>query len=207
MASVTGGVDLGRQRDYSAIVVDHRGDGDTHRLRHIERLRLGTSYPRVIKRVTQIRDRIKKLTDYTPEILVDATGVGRPVVDEFRSKGIEVRPVTITAGESVSEEYVDGFHEIHVGKLALISRLDVLLSDGRIEWDGKTKGGKLLTSELRKFQIKVSQSGALQLEAEKSFHDDLVIALALAVFAQPSANGFEAIEWGTPDTGWRPWPG
>ena len=207
MASVTMGVDLGQRRDYSAIVVDHRGDDDTHRLRHIERPRLGTPYPKIIKRVIQIRERLEKRTGYTPSIFLDATGVGRPVVDEFQRKGITVNPVTITAGESITEERVDGLTEIHVGKLALISRLDVLLSAGRIEWDGSTKGGKLLTSELHRFQVKVSQSGTLQLEAERAAHDDLVIALALAVFRQPRASGLHTIEWSDIDReGFRPWP-
>ena len=196
------GVDLGQRRDYTAIVVDERGEEDTHRIRHIERPRIGTPYPKIIRRVMQIRDRIEKRTGSAPEIFMDATGLGRPVVDEFEAKGVYVTPVTIVAGESVSRE----FRELHVGKLALITRLDVLLADGRIEWDGSTKAGKHLTSELHSFQLKVSQSGALQLEAEKSFHDDLVIALALAVFTQPMSTEVWAVDLGGQDPEWQPWP-
>jgi len=112
--------------------------------------------------------------------------------------------VTIVAGDNVTEEYP----EIHAGKLALIARLEVLLADGRIEWDGRTPMGKKLTSELHRFQLKVSQSGSLQLEAEKSSHDDLVIALALAVFSPPRTFCLAAVDlWPTErEPMWKPWP-
>ena len=190
MALVTMGVDLGQRRDFTAIVVDEQTEDDQHTIRHIERPRLGTPYPKIIKRVSQIRDRIQKQTDSTPTIYIDSTGVGRPVVDEFQAKGVDVFPVTILAGDSVT---IEG-REIHAGKLALIARLDVLLADGRITWDGSTKEGKQLTSELHRFQLKVSQSGSLQLEAERNTHDDLVIALALAVFRKPRTICLESID-------------
>jgi hypothetical protein len=202
--TTTIGLDLGQRRDSTAIIVDEHGDGDTHRIRMIERPRLGTPYPKVIRRVAQIRDRITAQTKSVPTIYCDATGVGRPVVDEFRAKGVDVVPVTITAGEGVTREG----SELHIGKLALISRLEVLLSDGRLEWDGSTREGKALTSELHRFQLKVSQAGSLQLEAEKSFHDDLVIALALAVFEAPRFVGVASVDlWGDErESMWRPWP-
>ena len=215
MEALTIGIDLGKQRDFTAIVVDERGPEDTHVIRGIERPRLGTPYPKIIKRVEAIRDRLEKKSKISPEIYVDATGVGRPVVDEFEAKGVYVHPVTIVAGDSVSEEG----REIHVGKLALISRLEVLLADGRIEWNGKTPLGRKLTEELHRFQLKVSKAGSLQLEAEKSFHDDLVIALSLSVFAKSRGHGPLVIEWPAPepssrgfgsfdeqDPMWKPWP-
>lgn len=175
------GVDLGQLRDFTAIIIDEQGEEDSHLIRVIDRPPLNTPYPEIIKRVQEIRDSIEELTGSAPTIYIDATGVGRPVVDEFEAKGVYVHPVTILAGESVTEEG----RELHVGKLALVSRLDVLLSDGRIKWDGSTPLGKKLTNELHRFQLKLSKSGLLQFEAEKSFHDDLVIALALAVFGKP----------------------
>lgn len=214
MEALTMGIDLGQRRDFTAIVVDERGPDDTHVIRGIERPRLGTPYPKIIKRVEAIRDRLEKKSKVSPTIYVDATGVGRPVVDEFTAKGVDVHAVTIVAGDSVSEEG----REIHVGKLALISRLEVLLADGRIEWNGRTPLGKKLTEELHRFQLKVSKAGSLQLEAEKSFHDDLVIALALAVFVKssdhpgitiidmpvPEASGFGSFAESNPK--WSRWP-
>jgi hypothetical protein len=202
--TTTIGLDLGQRRDATAIIVDERGPEDTHRIRHIEQPRLGTPYPKIIRRVSEIRDRITKLTKSAPTIYVDATGVGRPVVDEFRAKGVDVVPVTITAGEGVTREG----SELHVGKLALISRLEVLLSDGRLEWDGSTREGKALTTELHRFQVTVSKAGSLSLEAESGTRDDLVTALALSIFEAPRVCGVVSVDlWGDErESMWRPWP-
>jgi hypothetical protein len=49
------GLDLGQKRDHSAIAVveriDHRGK---LLVRHLERLPLGTPYPKVVERMTEI---------------------------------------------------------------------------------------------------------------------------------------------------------
>jgi hypothetical protein len=54
-------------------------------LRHLERYELGTPYPQVIEHVSRllVRHPIRGHLDHT-RLLVDATGVGRPVVDSFR---------------------------------------------------------------------------------------------------------------------------
>ena len=190
--TTTIGLDIGQRRDSTAIIVDEHGPDDTHRVRHIERPRLGTPYPKVILRVKDIRDRITARTKSVPTIWADVTGVGRPIVDELSARGVDVVPVTITAGESVTREG----REWHIGKLALVGRLEVLLSAGRVEWNGSTTEGKALTNELHRFALKVSQAGSLSLEAESGAHDDLVIALALAVFEAPRFVGVASVDLG-----------
>jgi len=93
------GVDLGQSRDYTAVAVIDRaeetGDWDavqyawrkkvSLRLRHLERIALGTPYPEVVARVREIT-RSNELRERC-QVMVDATGVGRPVVDQMRSAG------------------------------------------------------------------------------------------------------------------------
>jgi hypothetical protein len=93
------GVDLGQSRDYTAIaVVERRGVGGrmeirqlTHaedgvlRLRFLERVELGTPYPEVVERVVQVT-RSRELAGRC-HLIVDGTGVGRPVVDLLRGRG------------------------------------------------------------------------------------------------------------------------
>ena len=101
------GLDLGQKHDFTAIAVIERPE---HRLawmpppvglavRHLERIPLGTPYPRVVERVCAIV-RNPKLGDC--RLVVDATGIGVPVVDLFRAGGLSGRitAVTITGGES-----------------------------------------------------------------------------------------------------------
>ena len=88
------GVDLGQARDYSAITAMRitptrrltEDDGGIRHLQttpihvdlvHCERLPLGTPYPAVVERVHEIQQRIMEPS----ALVVDATGVGRPVLD------------------------------------------------------------------------------------------------------------------------------
>src|SRR6476619_2508425 len=92
----TVGVDLGKRRDYTAIAVVERfqenGGFDSYRrcnitiwrhaLLKLERVPLGSPYGVVVSRV---RDVVRALVQRAPTTLVvDATGVGEPVVDALR---------------------------------------------------------------------------------------------------------------------------
>ena len=85
------GLDLGQARDYTALAILERtesgGEIDAvtfarrkvilHRIRHLERLPLGTSYPQVVARVAAVMEMIGQSGQC--ELIVDATGVGRPI--------------------------------------------------------------------------------------------------------------------------------
>ncbi len=102
------GVDLGQQRDPTAIVVMERGYvprgalyNATYRLkgrevysarepvrleyhvRHLERPSLGTSYVDVVERILAL---MKDLGDQELVLAVDTTGVGRPVADMLKAR-------------------------------------------------------------------------------------------------------------------------
>src|SRR5512142_290138 len=107
------GVDLGMRQDHSAIALvrpvdEPEGPYDyVHwrqpivrrlRVQILERLRLGTAYRSVVARVRDIVRRPEFLGRCV--VVVDATGVGMPVVEMLREAGLgsEVAPVTITSG-------------------------------------------------------------------------------------------------------------
>jgi len=101
------GLDLGQRQDFSALAVVEREERRFEwmpaprelSVRHLERMELGTPYPRVVKRVCEVV-RNPKL-EYQSRLVVDATGVGAPVVDMLRSAGLtaNLTTVTITSGE------------------------------------------------------------------------------------------------------------
>jgi hypothetical protein len=103
------GVDLGQQRDYTAISITERVllptgsysrvpyyDWDTqrmrshsvevgkpeYRVRHLERPALGTSYVEVVERILEL---LTSLEDKELVLAVDTTGVGRPVADMLKA--------------------------------------------------------------------------------------------------------------------------
>ncbi len=128
------GVDLGKVQDPAAIAVAEVPKPDIH-IRHLERLPLGTPYPKVIQRVTAI---IEKLP--SPDLVVDATGVGRPVIDQMREAGLEPVPVTITGGRFMS---FDG-DMWRVPKKALLRPLIAASEAGRLKVaKGAAGGGNL----------------------------------------------------------------
>src|SRR5215213_1022154 len=74
-------------------------------LRHMERYELGTPYPEIIEHVIRLLTRhpFRAHLDHT-RLLVDATGVGRPVVDSFRAQGVYPIGITIHGGDTVTGE-------------------------------------------------------------------------------------------------------
>src|SRR4029450_7033349 len=102
------GVDLGQQRDFTAITVMERGYVSAGKLynadywykgreiygarelvkleyhvRHLERPALGTSYVDVVERIIML---LKSLGDEELVLAVDTTGVGRPVADMLKRR-------------------------------------------------------------------------------------------------------------------------
>src|SRR5689334_7972846 len=61
---------------------------------HLERLPLGTTYPAIVAYVSRLRT---KLPGH-PELVIDFTGVGRPVFDMFVYSGISPIGVLISGG-------------------------------------------------------------------------------------------------------------
>src|ERR1700677_3663189 len=185
------GVDLVQSRDYTAIAVAERVESSgewsaatfTHRktvtlrLRFLERVELGTPYPEVVERVVKVT-RSKELAGRC-QLIVDGTGVGRPVVDLLRvaRPGCRVMPAVITSGQR--ESLCDGYYGIP--KRDLIIGLQVLLQRGSLQIASGLKYGPALAAEMAAMEVKVSSVGREQFGAwREGTHDDLVFAVALA---------------------------
>jgi hypothetical protein len=110
------------------------------------------------------------------EIVIDASGVGRPVFDLFVGNGMAPIGVTITAGTA---ETHDG-RMYGVPKLTLISRVQALLHEGRLKILRDLPEASVLVGELQDYRIEYTASGHLTFNARSTKHDDLVLALAIA---------------------------
>lgn len=193
------GVDLGQARDFTAIAVLERhklrGVLDEkaalhYQLRHLERLPLGTSYPEQVEAVKGLWDKLRARIDSYERrprvsLVVDQTGVGRPVVDMLREAGLRrLTAITITAGDAVSR---DGF-DVRVPKRELVSVMQVLLQSGRFQYAANLKLVPLLQKELLAFKVSISAQGhdSYNNDARENPHDDLVLAVALAAWVGES---------------------
>ncbi len=206
MANYTLGLDLGKERDPSALVIAERihitrpaplressGKGydvlDAYQVRYIVRFELGTPYDAVVDEVARLMTTVQLKGESL--LVFDRTGVGGAVADLFKSaytRG-DLGPcqwplgVTLTAGFGRSAAEA-GYYQTTAHKGDVIQRLYMLLERGLVKIPLGLPVADQLTKEVRAFRLKQSTAtGNLSFEAEREAdHDDLVIALALAVW-------------------------
>lgn len=193
---------------------------DTHYIaRGLERLPLGTAYhaigAHVAKRITAVRDRmlaiavaqtrppcpqdvrerVMKAAQRGPQVFVDATGVGKPLVDDLRRSVMGVRVVAcyFTHGDRRTEVPPS---EVRIGKAYLVSRLQSLLQTQRIHLPAGHNEAQVLAQELLNYEIRIDDDGNDKYGAFKvGTHDDLVTALGLAVQADPDRTRIVTLPW------------
>jgi hypothetical protein len=184
------GLDLGQAADYTALTVLERieaaegtaaqsglSPGIRAHVRHLQRFALGTSYPDIVDRVKSLVERAPIKGNY--QLVADATGCGRPVIDLLHQADVTTVPVLITGGTATN--YDNGYW--HVPKRELVSRLQVMLQSGRLKIADGLPEGPVLVKELLTFQVKITDSANDVYGAwREGQHDDLVLALALATW-------------------------
>jgi hypothetical protein len=193
------GCDIGQRVDPSALTVvevqrrgftvRHSGEGQWATggefhfvVRQVERLPLGTLYPDVARRLADVARKVEERVGKRPKVWMDATGVGQPVVDLVEQTGIDLVPVYLTSSDRATMEG----GELRLGKGPLVSRMQVLLQNERIHLP-KTPEAQALVNELLTFEIRVSDNGHASFGVFKTgSHDDLAVALGLAVWENPA---------------------
>jgi hypothetical protein len=146
--------------------------------RHLERFPLNTPYPAIVDRVASVLAS-PLLAQRAPVLVVDATGVGAPVVDLFRQRELQPIAVTITGGTAITHA---GTYEYGVPKRDLVSTIAVLLEQRRLKIAEALPEARTLMDELQRFQRTVTRNGGDSYETpwREQAHDDLVLAVALA---------------------------
>ena len=185
--------DVGQQHDYTAGTVIHAtGEGRQRRyaVKHIERYR-GVSYPDVAQRITNRYEAVKRLAASTHaepcrvDVVIDATGVGRAVVEFVRRDfDLRARGITITGGVRSSVDK-NGFD--NVAKVELVTTAQAALQSRRLQVSGQLPLARLLTDELRGFRVSISDTGHARFgndagSVRTAEHDDLVLSVALGVW-------------------------
>jgi hypothetical protein len=205
------GLDLGQAQDFTALcVVEHQqgllDHGNAHErrhglskqteatrvnVRHLERLKLKTSYPEVVQFVCNVMSRPPLCVGdglKPAELVCDDTGVGRPVSDLLLDAGLA--PIRVTITGSLTESTPAGLDRWHVGKSVLISRLDALLHTGTLKFAATLSESAAMREELANFRRNVTAAGRATFQARVGRHDDLVLCVAIACWHlnQPGPN-------------------
>lgn len=171
------GLDLGQASDYTALCVAERaasepGAPPLYEIRHVDRAPLGTPYPDIVTHVGRLMA-APELSE-NARLVVDGTGVGRPVVDLLWQAGMRAVSVTITGGQRVS----GGLNSWGVPKRDLVTNLQVLLQSHRLRIAADLPLADALADEMLDFRVRVSDAGHDSWGGRD--HDDLVLALAIA---------------------------
>lgn len=184
------GVDIGQSIDPTAIIVVERytptaeDAGDQPRqefsIRYVDRVPLGTPYTDVVEHIAQVSELAESSAGRSVTTVVDATGVGKPIVDMLRRRlRMPLRAVTFTAAiDEVNPEP----HTWRVPKRDLVQALEVVLQERRLHHAPGVWHLEDLRAELQAFEVNISKRGRDSYEAAGGHHDDLVMALALAIW-------------------------
>jgi hypothetical protein len=188
------GIDVGQAHDPTAIAIVAQVASETvdpslrsanpeqrprYEVQHLERLRLGMPYPAQVDHLEGLLCR-QPLASASPRVLVDYTGVGRPVFDMFAGRPAlrRAQGVVITGGRETSGTRAGW----SVPKGELVSKLQALLHAGELKIAAGLPDAPVLLRELQDFRVRFTESGNATFNAREGAHDDLVLALALAVF-------------------------
>lgn len=202
------GLDLGKANDYSAVCIAQRHDFNDRKsvieINNVDRFPLGTPYVKVAQHMS---DLVKKLPDamieesYVPAgkeipvksvrsnyiLVVDATGVGNAVVELLRAQKLRMAEIVITGG--AGQPHGDG--QTHLAKVHLVSALRVAFESGRLKVSDQMPHWAEIMKELMDFKETIGGTGVPTYGNESSGgHDDLVLAMALAVWKAGVARPF-----------------
>lgn len=150
------GVDWGKFEDFTVIAVM---DVTTHQMAHISRFNQ-IDYNYQAERLKALYGRYRPV-----RIQAESNAMGEPIIDQLRSEGLPVRPFTTT----------------NQSKATIINALALAFE----QQDIKILADPVLIAELQAFEATRLPSGLLRYAAPEGYHDDTVMALAMAWDAIP----------------------
>ncbi len=202
------GLDIGQSQDPTALcvlrVMPQEDDKATFQAVHLERFKLGTPYPKVVSSVVDLVRRPEM--GHRWHLVLDATGVGRPVVDMFKDalggQQDHLCAVTITAGNKVTGSRLS----FGVPKQVLVTQLLILLETGRLVFADMPAMEQLL-AEIPDFRVKITTAGnATWGTWRDGAHDDMILSLAIAAwFGERTESKGRQVAHSRP--GQAPWSG
>lgn len=174
------GLDLGESVDYSAFSVV-QVEGNNYELKLLNRIR-GREYEEIAQQVYKFwKTGLMGATSHK-YLLIDSTGVGRPVLERLQFLIPRARGIFITAGQGSSVDPKDPRNH-RVGKKVLISTLQIAASQRRLDVPENLKLGRVFKDELRNYDYKQNPvTGYVSTGARSGKHDDLVLSVAMSIW-------------------------
>lgn len=185
------GFDCGQAKDYSALSI-LRQEGECYHVVHLERLPLDMPYPQQIEKVYQFMNK-KPLNRANKTLAIDYTGVGRPVVDQARDRGLNPIGIAISGGNAVN--WSEDRTTASVPKRDLVSTMQIFAQNDRLKVASSLRFGQALAEELASFKVKIDIKTAHDSYGSwrEGSHDDLILATAIALWTAENLNARQNI--------------
>jgi len=145
------GVDVAASVDFTVVSVL---DAESKEMVYLDRFNR-VDYPVLIDRLEAVYHRY-----HMTSMVVETNSIGRPVIDELATRGLNIVPFTTTSAT----------------KQAIIQSLQSALENGSI----LVLNNPVLIGELLSFESKRAPSGSFTYSAPDGMHDDCVMSLAIA---------------------------
>ena len=176
------GVDLAKHNDWTVLVALDLSTGMAFDMARFNQI----SWPIQKERIRAFGNK------WRAPLVIDATGIGDPIYDDLA-------PV-----------YKWGIVPVKLSnatKIPLVDRLRLAVEMAQVRWP---RSWQILTDEMKRYELDVSEKGTVTYSAPAGYHDDCVIALALANtqrFGGPPADRHMALTSSTRDPGLARRPG
>lgn len=145
----------------------------------LHRYARGTTYTSIVDSIAE-RLRRPELNGRT-KLVLDRTGVGRPVFDLFQSVGAKPIGITFSGGNEPSRQ--DGGWI--VPKADLVGALQSTMGTERLKVSADIAEWPTLRQEMQDLEVRMTPTGHAQFAADwrrKDSHDDLLFSLAIALW-------------------------
>ncbi len=153
------GCDLAKHKDWTVLIAVDAATGQCLAMERFNQLAWPIQKERIVGFARRWRGRL----------ILDATGIGDPIYDDLTTVLPDIEPFKLTAGS----------------KTLLIQRLMGAVEQRQISWPAKANqqgNWETLTAEMKRFEYEIPPMGGIRYGAPSGYHDDCVMALALAVY-------------------------
>lgn len=165
---IVAGIDWARYSDYTAVIVLAVREQELEVIA-VDRFN-AMAWQQQIERVVDFL-RLHRVS----AALADSTSIGDPLLDQLRNR----------LWETDANIAVDGYGFTNSSKRQLIEHLSLKFSHSSISIPNDER----LLKELQYFEYELTNSGNVKMNARSGYHDDLVIALALAAWQAKATGG------------------
>ena len=145
------GCDVAKHTDWTVLIAMDAESGRCFAMERFNQLDWPIQKERIVTFARKWRGRV----------ILDATGIGDPIYDDLKRVLPDIEPFKLSASS----------------KTELIQRLRVAIEQRQVLWPA---AWDVLTAEMKRYEYSIAPTGGISYGAPAGYHDDCVIALALA---------------------------